>query len=437
MKIEKSTIGIWGFGRVGKSAASFFHHRNARVIVYDDNQTLSANSPYLTVPSREALFNSTDYILPSPGIDTHHYRALYQGTWLCELDIFQQYFKKPVIAITGSVGKTTVTHILANLLQQYGIRALAAGNIGTPMLDLIDQQDLLDMIVLELSSFQLEYAVNFAPQLAIITNVYPNHLDRHGTMEEYLAAKMPIFKHQTRQQWALIPHSLQSLITPYQLQSTITFFAKECPQTTVAHSLFCYDGKKNILHHHQSSNAILLDHFPSMTFPENWLIIWTALNVLGISYKQTNSIASLEHRLEKVTEINGVIFYNDSKSTTPTSTLAALEQFKDKRMVLFLGGLNKGIDRAPLIQALTRYNVQIVSFGKEATAIKALCDSCCLAAHDFATLEQAFQSSTHLFTQTDCVLFSPSGSSYDLFADYQERGTVFKNLVMNYKKRIV
>ena len=162
-----------------------------------------------------------------------------------------------------------------------------------------------------------------------------------------------------------------------------------------------------------------------------------ALDILGIPYQphaSLVSIASLEHRLEKVAEINGTVFYNDSKSTTPTSTLAAIEQFKDKRILLFLGGLNKGIDREPLIKALTRYTVHVFCFGKEATSIKTLCDSFSIPAHDFANLEDSFHASTQLLHHNDCVLFSPSGSSYDLFRDYQERGNTFKKLVVDHKK---
>ncbi len=180
MKLKNSTIGIWGFGRVGKAAASFFHKEGARVIVYDDNKSTSIDTTYLTAPSVQALFNIADYVLPSPGIDIKAYYALYQGRWLCEVDIMKAYCTKPIIAITGSVGKTTTTHLLTHLLQKHGINAVAAGNIGTPMLDMIYQQDSFDLLVLELSSFQLEYAQSFAPDLALWTNLYPNHLDRHG-----------------------------------------------------------------------------------------------------------------------------------------------------------------------------------------------------------------------------------------------------------------
>lgn len=427
MNIQNTTIGIWGFGRVGKAAASFFYSRGARVIVFDDNDALLANIAYLTAPSLQALFHSVDYVLPSPGIDIRPYYASYQGRWICEVDIMQAFFKKPIIAITGSVGKTTTTHILANLLQQQGIKTIAVGNIGTPMLEIIDQQNTLDMVVLELSSFQLEYAQSFAPQVALWTNLYPNHLDRHGSMEGYFKAKFPIIKHQNPHQLALIPLYLRDYLSTF--NNTPLFFSKECnPLAT-----FCMDMDHHEIHHHQSRKAIDLAAFPSGTFPENWLLIWAAFYLLHIPYPRHNTITTLEHRLEKVTDINGVTFYNDSKSTTPTSTLAALEQFKEKRIVLFLGGLSKGIDKSPLIQALQSYTIQVFCFGKEASTIKTLCDSFSIPCTDFTNLHDAFMASTHVLDHHDCVLFSPSGSSYDLFKNYEERGTVFKKLVQDYK----
>lgn len=431
MKLKNNTIGIWGFGRVGKAAASFFHHRGARVIIYDDNASQLTNSSYLTAPSIQALFNTVDYVLPSPGIDIRPYYALYPGRWLCEVDLMQAYFKKPIIAITGSVGKTTTTYLLAHLLKQHNIKAIAAGNIGMPMLEIIDQQDVLDMAVLELSSFQLEYAQSFAPHLALWTNLYPNHLDRHESMEGYFTAKLPIVSHQQKNQLALVPSYLREQLITYNFKNNLSFFSKECS----ASSTFCLDSQYNELHHHPSQTSISLDSFPATTFPQNWLVIWASFYLLNILYQTTSAftIPALEHRLEIVAEINGITFYNDSKSTTPTSTLAALEQFKTKHILLFLGGLSKGIDRTPLIEALQSYKIEVFCFGKEAHIIKALCDTFTIPCRDFANLEDAFAASTKLFNRDDCILFSPSGSSYDLFKNYEERGATFKKLVDHYK----
>lgn len=432
MKIKNCTIGIWGFGRVGKAAAAFFHTRGARVIIYDDNGIQLSASSYLTAPSLQALFNTADYLLPSPGIDIRPYYNLYQGKWLCEIDLMESYFKKPIIAITGSVGKTTVTHLLSHLLAQTGLKIVAAGNIGTPMFEIIDQQHHLDMAVLELSSFQLEYAQSFAPFLALWTNLYPNHLDRHGSIEGYFAAKFPIIQKQTKHQLALIPLELAPQCARYPLTTNLSFFSPICD----AASTFCLDTVHHEMHHHPSGVAIPLDRFAPTTYLQNWLVIWAVFHLLKMPYPQHSSVTALEHRLEKVTEIKGTSFYNDSKSTTPTSTLAALEQFKSQRIILFLGGLSKGIDRTPFIKILQSYSLQVFCFGKEASTIKAMCDIFSIPCADFTNLQDAFTASTQLFSAHDCVLFSPSGSSYDLFKNYEERGSFFKKLVQEYKNNV-
>lgn len=432
MKIQNYTIGIWGFGRVGKSAAAFFHRRGARVIIYDDNPAQLSTTPYLTAPSLTALFNTADYILPSPGIDKRPYYSTYQGQWLCEVDLMETYFKKPIIAITGSVGKTTVTHLLAHLLKHSGLNVIAAGNIGNPMLDIVEQQDQLDMLVLELSSFQLEYAQSFAPHLALWTNLYPNHLDRHGSFENYFAAKLPIVQQQKQHQKTLVPLDLAPLFASHRIKHNLSYFSTTCD----AAATFCLDTDHQQFHHHPSGHAIAIDQFAPTTFLQNWLTIWAAFYLLKIPYPTHSSVQALEHRLEKITEINGIPFYNDSKSTTPTSTLAALEQFKSQRIVLFLGGLSKGIDRTPFIQALQSYAVHVVCFGKEAPMLKAMCDLFTISCTDFTNLSDAFTASTPLFCTHDCVLFSPSGSSYDLFANYEERGSLFKKLVHEYKNTV-
>ena len=186
MKIDNAKIGIWGYGLVGQSAARFLSSMGAFIYIFDDTVKQSDFPP---LSSRQELLETTDMILPSPGIDVRPYHALYSGIWLSELDIFHAYFRKKIIAITGSVGKTSVTHGLNFVLQKAGMRTIAAGNIGLPCLSLISHQNEYDAVVLEVSSFQLEHCIQFAPDVAIWTNFYPNHLDRHGTMENYFLAK--------------------------------------------------------------------------------------------------------------------------------------------------------------------------------------------------------------------------------------------------------
>ncbi len=402
--MRQKKIAIWGYGRVGRSAGRLFSKLGATVFVYDSNTSATRECPFQIAQSIQDLFAQSEYLLPSPGIDIWPYKNQYNGIWLTELDIFQSLFKKTIIAITGSVGKTTVTHLLTHTLKAASWQVEAAGNIGTPMLDMIEKQNELDAIVLELSSFQLEYAQSFAPDLAIWTNLYPNHLDRHTTMEGYFFAKYNILKNQTSAQQVLASLVLQSPIEKQQPKSSILFFdPREKPSV------------------HPSGFAV------------NWLIVEKALSLLQVTFPDHIEVSSLEHRLEKVAEINGVTFINDSKSTTPSSTLAAIESLEAPRILLFLGGLSKGIDRSDLIKKLRTKSIKVFCFGKESQQLFTLCLQHNIAASCHDTFDHAVKHCMKIVQSKDTVLFSPAGSSFDEFQNYEERGNRFKKIVLEHK----
>ena len=429
MNYTNKTVGIWGYGRVGKAAAQFLQKLGASILIYDKKPIIEPRSMRV-VTSLDQLFQA-DYLLPSPGIDTREYRTQYQGTWLSELDLFREYFHKPIIAITGSVGKTTVTHLVTQALTVAGWRVHAVGNIGIPCLQIIEQQHELDAVVLEVSSFQLEYIKSFAPDLAIWTNFYPNHLDRHGCMQDYFDAKYNIIKYQTAQQSALLPVELSRRMCALPTKSTLSFFSPV--HTDFDYSIFFIDKQEIRLHARGSTTPIMpLNKLDQSVFPINWLITYAALHLLKISPQPLTSINPIAHRLERVARMNGVTFYNDSKSTTPASTQAALAAINASRTILFLGGLSKGIDRTELIQALQHIAVQVICFGKEAVPLHQQCTVMQIPSCAFNTLSEAFHFCTTISKPNDCVLFSPAGSSFDLFENYEKRGDEFRALVLRY-----
>jgi UDP-N-acetylmuramoylalanine--D-glutamate ligase len=397
MEFNNKIVGIWGFGRVGQSVANFCTQKGAKIIVWNDSPLISC--PYPQASSLDHLFTQCDTIVPSPGVDITPYLDRCPDKWLMELDIFQHYFTKKIVAITGTLGKTTVTTLLTQSLKDHGLRAIAAGNIGLPCLDIIQIQDQLDFAVLEVSSFQLEHCVSFAPDLALWTNFFPNHLDRHKTLDAYFLAKLSLLKNQTASQAAIVPIDIQDALKPYNLKTSIHYFSES-------------------------------------GFKLNQKIVEAALKIItGIEHPQV-STCSLEHRLEPVTTINNIQFINDSKSTTPQSTLAALQAVSGKRIILFLGGLSKGVDRSSLIYALPKTNIIVLCFGKESVALHNVCAAQHIISYAYPTLEEAFKQCTTLMEPGDCILFSPSGSSYDLFENYEDRGRHFKQHVAQYAKLI-
>ena len=430
MNYQNKTIGIWGYGRVGKAAAQFLHKHGASLLIYDEQPITVPKSMQVT-QSLEQLFES-DYLLPSPGVDTRKYRTQYKGNWLCELDLFHEHFRKPIIAITGSVGKTTVTHLLDQAVTAAGWRVEAIGNIGVPCLDIIEKQNELDAVVLEVSSFQLEYTKSFAPNLAIWTNLYPNHLDRHGSMQDYFTAKSHLIRYQTSEQSALLPVELYQELKDLGPQGTLSFFGTA---HKFDHPLFSIDEQEIRLHTQDCTTPVIpLSSLDQSVFPLNWLIVCAALHLLKVKPPPLSSINPIAHRLERVGMINGITFYNDSKSTTPAATQAAISAIDAPRTILFLGGLSKGIDRTSLIQSLQDTSLYVICFGKEADQLHNQCTALQISSHSFATLDEAFKFCISIAQPQDYVLFSPAGSSFDLFENYEKRGEEFKALVLRYSQ---
>ena len=399
------TIGIWGFGIVGKAALTFFN--NAHVQVWDakklgenDQALIAEHGATYAQCSLDEFLEQCDEVLPSPGVnlDAH---AKYAHKFLNELDLFASSFRGKTIAITGTLGKTTVTSQLGLLLQmEWGAQVAIAGNIGVGMLAVPGSG--ATTCVLELSSFQLEHAQTFAPDIAIWTNIFPNHLDRHESVESYCNAKFNLLRNQRAGQVAIISEQ----VAQHEL-----FKARE-------HELQC----KVIVAPEYTNNL-----FPP-GFRSNWCLMVTALNHLNLpcSYERLSLAATKqEHRLEHVATVNGVDYYNDSKATVPEATIGAIMQLAHlgRPIILILGGQSKGADRSQLRAVVhnTPEIREVFCFGGERASFE--------VAQGFATLGGVFHAAVAASEPGDVILFSPSGASFDLFANYKERGEAFCRLV--------
>ena len=420
--LKNKKIGIWGLGLVGKSALSFFSSLSNSISVLDKKKLSPFDEELIkghkaTNVDQNLLpefLDMNDIIIPSPGINLAPF-SQFKHKWVTELDIFHQYCKKPTIAITGSVGKTTITHILFHLLNKCGIRAVAAGNIGKPMLDVLSEQDKYNVILLELSSFQLQYNKQFAPDVAIVTNFFPNHLDHHADIEEYLNAKGQLLFHQTEKQTAFIPMEYVDTFWSFVGRQKISWIGSEAELETV--------------------NRIV--KLSDVTCKENWQLIIPALEHFNIEperfLQHVHSIPTLEHRMQRLDTKNGITFYNDSKSTLPQATLNAVQRLQNRSITLFLGGLSKGLDRTLFIKKLKTGIKSVICFGAEAEQLHAVCKKNKIASSTHATLEEAFSYCMNHVKQNDTVLFSPAGSSFDLYENYVKRGKHFQQLVVNYR----
>lgn len=448
MNIKKnSRIGIWGFGAMGKSAVEYFHSQGYQISIMDkrlptpqEQESLhKKNITWYNEPEQETFFNSSDIIIPSPGINISQLcYATHKDKWLPELDFFYQHFHKPIIAITGSIGKTSITHILAQLFQELSISVAVGGNIGIPTFDLISQQDSVDYALLEVSSFQLMHCTKFAPTIAIWTNFYPNHLDYHASESEYFFAKYNMFKNQTADSYSLIPLALREQVPVLQNNNVRAYFSTSATIPTNLHNSerLYYVANNTIMRLADDTHTPLLELTPALkelSFIDNILVLVDVCDLMNLNSNALHAIASTvqlpAHRIEKINTINDVIFYNDSKATTTASTLAAIEKLKDRPLHLFLGGLSKGVDRGSFIAQLKHKVKHIYCFGKEAQELYVMCKNNDIPALHFATLDDAVAACIVAVEPHDYVLLSPAGSSFDLYENYEHRGNHFKELV--------
>lgn len=454
MNFNNKKIGIWGFGIVGKSALRFFAQHDA-VITILEQKMLSAEERALIEQhgvqllqcTPDEFFAQNDYVLASPGIDLRPYLQ-YRDKFLTELDIFQQFFKKPYIGITGTIGKTTVTTLITQALEQAELSVAAGGNIGLGMLDLLKQHD-VNYAVLELSSFQLEYAQNCKPAIAIITNLYPNHLDRHHTLTEYGKAKLQLIAHQQSNQHAIINVELRELIkttfADTYAQRTMWYVSDTSPSnalldTLMPHEYLIWSENNSIVLQHNGVQTPLKQYgtIPTTSFALNWLFVAATLQILGkpVQLSHLAECSQQEHRTEYVATVNGIAFYNDSKATIPHATIAAVHKLKSAPIILLLGGLSKGVDRTALLSELAGNVKQVICFGDEARQLHEAAQQYNVSSSAYKKLEDAFNAATLVAQPCDIVLLSPGGSSFDLFKDYKERGNRFKELVAGHAQII-
>ena len=449
----KKNYGVWGLGVVGKSVLEFLYKHKAQFAI-DKLSVMDKRQPndeeahflqqhgiaYVSEAHLHQFFASHDIVIPSPGVDITE-AANYKDKLVEELDLFCDSWQKPLIAVTGTLGKTSVVHLLDKILQHNGVNVATGGNIGTGMLDLLGLKEKANMALLEVSSFQLERTKRFAPDIAILTNLYPNHLDRHGTMEHYLLAKYHIMMHQHEGQYALVPWEMRNRLRILTSRPLMYFsvqpvheIAELRPQDTL------YTLRNNALYKVTTTTEVLLfslDAIPAISYLENWIIILAACDVLGILKKETFSIPSLDlptHRLEKVATFKNIDFYNDSKSTIFEATLSAVNHLSPARIHLFLGGISKGVNRAELLEKLKDKVASVSCFGGEADQLYTACLAVKIPAYKHATLEQAFAACVTHAQAKDVILFSPAGASYDLYKNYKERGDEFVRLVKNLQR---
>src|SRR5690242_13675353 len=447
MELKNKRVLVVGLGRSGASSAIFLQEHGAKVIVSDSKAEAQLQSEVPALLDRgisietgrhgERTFRDQDLIVVSPGVPSdqaqlQHARSLGIPV-IGEVELAFRFLQGKVLAITGSNGKTTTTALVGEILSKAGKKTLVGGNIGTPVISLAGKSSPDSLVVLEISSFQLETIEQFRPWIGAILNITPDHLDRHHTFEAYAAAKARIFENQTSGDFGVLNADDSACVAlQKKLKSSLYWFSRKQP---VEQGAFL-KGDEIIFRQNGKEQAVVSRsdiHLKGLHNLENVLAAVTMTMLAGCNPQQIKQAVSefraVEHRLELVNTVNGVTFYNDSKATNVDATIKALESFAGNIHII-LGGKDKGSDYTALVPLLRERAKAAYLIGAAAEKIRSqIHGSTTLVSA--GTLERAVHQAFEAAKPGDIILLAPACASFDQFENYEQRGRIFKELVLS------
>jgi UDP-N-acetylmuramoylalanine--D-glutamate ligase len=435
---------VVGLARTGMAASLFSAGHGAAVTATDEKpeseltetatQLRAAGVRLKLGAHAPALFLEQDLIVVSPGVPAklpvlEIARAEGIPVW-SEIELAWRFLRGKLVAITGSNGKTTTTSLVAHILKTAGIATFVGGNIGVPLLSLVESSTDSSVTVAEVSSFQLETIQYFRPEIGVLLNLTPDHLDRHESFESYAAAKMRLFENQLERDAAVLNADDPEITKRMPSRTHLYWFSR---QKRVAEGsflrddeiVFRADGAETVVAR-RSEIPLRGEHNL-----ENVLAACTAAYLAGAPASAIASgvktFRAVEHRLEFVAEIGGVQFYNDSKATNVDAALKAIEAFPGP-LIVILGGKDKGSPYAPLLEPLRRRARLAILIGAAADKIAAELNNAVPIEHA-GTLDRAVKVALERAQLGDVVVLAPACSSFDQFENYEQRGRAFKKLI--------
>ena len=451
MELKGKKVLVVGLGKSGLAAALFLRRRGAQVTVSDirSAEALAKDIPALLEEGINVeagghgllTFRRQDLIVVSPGVPLDTPELVQVRNFglpiIGELELAARFLKGQTLAITGSNGKTTTTTLVGEILKSTGLPTLVAGNIGVPVISLIDDSTDDTWSVLEVSSFQLETTREFHPRIAVILNITPDHLDRHGSFENYALAKERIFAAQDESDLVVLNEdNPRAAASASRSKARVYWFSLEHPVPQGA----WVDGGQILFR--ASIDAPVETVMPLNAIPlkgehnvENVLGAVCASRLAGatpqVIRRAVENFKAVEHRLEYVATINGVEFYNDSKATNVDATAKAIAAFPGG-IHLILGGKDKNSDYT-LLSDLLRARVKAVyTIGAAAEKIESHLRGV-VSLHSCETLDKAVATAAAAAHPGDIVLLAPACSSFDQFESYEHRGRIFKELVHEWR----
>lgn len=438
---QQQRVLVLGAGLSGQALVRYLLERGAEVVLSDQRRLEDlgglpklAGLPVVYDLGGHTLSyaESADLIALSPGVSltnrmVQHAMARGVPVW-GEIEIASQDIQVPVIAVTGTNGKSTTTSLIGEAMRAWGKKTFVGGNLGTPFVDAVDQQD--DVVVVELSSFQLETIVSFQPQIAVLLNLSPDHLDRYPDLRSYYAAKHRLFKNMTAADVAVLNADDPAVVELCSdMKATKLWFSASgkavAGMTRKGQQLeWNWQGAR-------ASFSLSTLQLAGEHNVENALAALAAALIHGcppdVAWSAICAFKGLPHRMELVRSLNGVRWYNDSKGTNVGSVLKSLAGL-DYPVTLIAGGKDKGGDYEPLRPLLEQKVAQLILIGEARDKMKSALAGCC-EIHQVDSLQQAVATAYKVTGEGGTVLLSPACSSFDMFDSYEHRGKVFADLV--------
>ena len=447
MDWKSKKIVVIGMGKTGIAAAGFLGRQGAKVIAVDekspdqwgDEFSRIAREPWLEIGDYHHvdILNGVSMVVPSPGIPPNNQllvEALKRNiSVISEIELAYRLIRVPILAVTGTNGKTTTTTLLGKILRDSGKKVFVGGNIGNHLIEYAetDQQD--DFIVAEISSFQLQWIEKFKPFIAVLLNITCDHINYHGSFDEYRRVKASIFARQTKKDFAVLnaEDPEQAGIAGSISARTYSFSSKNILPEGI------FVRKENIVLNipqaGEETYPLDMIHLPGAHNVENVMAAVMAACLCGCSREDiiasVKAFRGLPHRIEFAGEKKSVKFYDDSKGTNVGSVLRALETF-DRPVILLLGGRDKDGDFETLRPLLKTKTKKVILFGEARERIASLIGED-RALVKTEKLKEAVESAYRSAEPGDIVLLSPGCASFDEFANYKERGNHFKEVVRN------
>jgi UDP-N-acetylmuramoylalanine--D-glutamate ligase len=444
MDLRNKRVLVVGLGKSGAASALFLKSRGARVTVSDSKPQAELQNEIMPLLEQgialetgghgERTFREQDLIVVSPGVPFDSPQLVQARNLgepvIGEIELASRFLRGQIVAITGANGKTTTTSLAGEIVKAGNFPTLVGGNIGTPAISFVDRATDQTWIVLEVSSFQLETIQNFCPRIAVILNITPDHLDRHGSFANYVSAKARIFENQRPDDFAVL--NLDDATTAGladRVRGQLFWFSRKKP---LENGAFVRAGAIFFRKDRDEREIMPLSEIP-LKGTHNLENVLAAISIGVLAGCQPEQIRdavrkfkAVEHRLEFIAKIDGVEYYNDSKATNVDATIKALESFP-ANIHLILGGKDKGSDYTVLNDLLRQRVKRVYTIGAAAAKIESQIQGA--EVEHAETLENAIRSASESATSGDIILLAPACASFDQFQNYEHRGRVFREVV--------